>query len=60
MKNRLSLKSETLIDLSQTELSAVGGGAEQLLTQACVTTSFSVCVSVNDCLTGYCTWSLVC
>lgn len=54
---KLVLKSETMIDLSETELTEVGG-AQALLTQACVLTW--VCVSVDNCVTTNCTWTAVC
>lgn len=57
MKKRLVLKSETMLDLSDTEMAAVGGGAE-LLTQACVLTW--VCISVKNCVTTNCTYTAAC
>ena len=57
MKN-LTLKAETLIELSDLEMSAVNAAAAEL-TAACVTQTI-VCVSVRNCPTGYCTTTAVC
>jgi hypothetical protein len=57
MKKRLVLKSETMIDLTDTEMSAVAGAQD--LSIVCVLKT-AVCVSVENCPTGYCTRSLIC
>lgn len=53
---KLTLKSETVLDLSDEQMAAVP--AAGLLTQACVLTW--VCVSVDNCITTRCTWTAVC
>lgn len=55
MKKRLALKSETMIELSETEMAAVAGADAS---QSCILTI--VCVSVNNCVTTNCTWTAVC
>lgn len=57
MKN-LRLKRETMIELTDTEMSAINAAIQEL-TAACVTLTV-VCVSVANCPTGYCTTTAVC
>lgn len=57
MKN-LNLKRETMIELTDIEMSEINAAA-QALTAACVTQTIA-CVSVRNCPTGYCTTTAVC
>ena len=58
--NTLRLRRETVRELSGPELSEVAGAAS-IGTHTCITVGPTIaCVSVDRCLTGYCTWSLAC
>lgn len=57
MKN-LSLKRETMTELTDMEMAAINAAAQEL-TAACVTQTVA-CVSVRNCPTGYCTTTAVC
>jgi hypothetical protein len=57
MNKRLTLKRETVTELTDLELTAVNGAQD--LSIVCVLRTV-VCVSVDNCPTGYCTTTFIC